>query len=224
MQSSGLPSWRLAISDTSQSLHFALYVRDSCQLEVLDVPVNPPRLGGNVIDRSRTFEGTYDAGADWQSWWHEMLVIQGTTALGTFLTSSSLDATNLIDESPYEWPKLDGITSRPALHNAIQLSHDDAIRWCNDYGNRLSMRGNRTVNLSHLPIAAIADRVINRFRVTPSMVRAAVWILGVQGEWSDFPLPGVLLCSEAVTADAAKMGSLIERAFVEGTKLNKGEL
>jgi hypothetical protein len=52
MRSVGDESWRLTVGDTSDLLHTALYVWDSCRLDVPDDPSIPQPLDGDVSDHS----------------------------------------------------------------------------------------------------------------------------------------------------------------------------
>ena len=222
MRRAGDESWRLAVGDTSDLLHTALYVRDSCRLDVPDDPSVPQPLDGDVSDHSAVFEPGVRlvAGAQWLSWWRKILVFEAAEALGTLELPEGpvghSDATAIVHELLFDWPELEALAPWPELRRAAQASRDDAVRWCGERSRRLAARDPRSRGLSHLPIAAIVLRVVKRAGVSPGRVRAGVSILGVRGDWSAVPVPGLLLCSASLAADAQKLAPLVESAFVSG--------
>src|SRR3954452_15981704 len=82
MPNAGSESWRFA-HDIDQSLHCALYLRDAIGLEVDDRAGNPPRLVGDIPDRSQSLdrEATTTAAARWPSWWRAVVGNQALTQL-----------------------------------------------------------------------------------------------------------------------------------------------
>jgi len=222
VRSVGDESWRLTVGDTSDLLHTALYVRDSCRLDVPDDPSVPPPLDGDVSDHSAVLEPGVRvvAGAQWLSWWRQILVFEAAEGLGTLEVPEGpfarADAILIVHEHLFDWPELEALASWPELGRAAKASRDDAVRWCSERGRRLAARDPRSRGLSHLPIAAIVQGVVQRAGVSPGRVRAAVSILGVRGDWSALPVPGLLLCSASLAADAQKLAPLVESAFVSG--------
>ena len=215
-------SWRLTVGDTSELLHTALYVRDSCRLEVPDDPSVPPPLDGEVSDRSTLLEpgARRGAGVQWLAWWPQILVFEAAEGLGTLEVHEGRfgrsDATVIVHEQLFDWPELVALASWPELCRAARASRDDAVRWCGERIRRLAARDPRSRGLSHLPIATIVQGVVQRAGVSPGRVRAAVSVLGVRGNWSARPLPGLLLCSASLAADAQKLAPLVESAFASG--------
>jgi hypothetical protein len=78
----GTESWQFA-HNIDQSLHCALYLRDAIGLKVEAQPDNPPRLVGDLPDRSQLLdrEATRTAAARWPSWWRAVLAHQAPSAL-----------------------------------------------------------------------------------------------------------------------------------------------
>jgi len=218
----GDESWRLTVGDTSDLLHTALYVRDSYRLDVPDDPSVPPPLDGDVSDHSAVLEPAIRlvAGAQWFSWWRQILIFEAAKALGTLEVPEGpfarSDAIVIVHEHLFDWPELEVLASWPELCRAARESRDDAVRWCGERGRRLATGDPSSRGLSHLPTAAIVQRVVQRAGVSPGRVRAAVSILGVRGDWSAVPLPGLLLCSASLAANAQKLAPLVESAFVSG--------
>ena len=221
MQRAGAESWSLSVDD-SELLHTALFVRDSCRLELPDsVPVPPP-LGGDVPDRSADLEPQLRviAGQQWISWWQEIVIYEGARSLGTLEKLDGpfgrVDRHLIVLEHLFDWPELTALSSWPELRTAVQLSHDDAVRWRRQRSRHLGMFDRWRRDLSEDPTSAIAQSVVERLHVSPGQVRAAVSILDVLGEWSAMPFPGLLLCSPSVVADAQRLLPLLDAAFVSG--------
>jgi hypothetical protein len=222
MRSVGDESWRLTVDDKSDLLHTALYVRDSCRLDVPDDPSVPQPLDGDVSDHSAVHGPGVRlvAGAQWLSWWRRILFFEAAEALGTLELPEGpfgrSDANAIVRGHLFDWPELEALASWPELGRAAQASRDDAVLWCGERSRRLATRDPRSRGLSHLPIATIVQGVVQRAGVSPGRVRAAVSILGVRGDWSAVPVPGLLLCSASLAADAQKLAPLVEFAFVSG--------
>ena len=223
MRRAGEESWHLSVDDNLGLPHLALYVRDACQLAIPDHSSVPPPLEGDVVDHSDVLDPAVRgvAGAQWFSWWKDILSVKTAEALRTLRFPDSqltpLHALVVVDEHLLDWPELDVLASRPELRRAVAACHDDAVRWRGDRSRRLFTRDPRTRGLAHLPVPAIAEGVIQRLGVSPARVRSATFILGVQGDWSARPFPGLLLCSASLAIDAQKLTPLLEAAFVSGT-------
>ncbi|NNN12627.1 MAG: hypothetical protein HKL81_02615, partial [Acidimicrobiaceae bacterium] len=188
MHSGDGESWRLAVGDKSDLLHTALYIRDSCRLDVPDDPSVPPPLDGEVSDHSGVLEPGVHlvAGSQWLSWWRQILVFEAAEVLGTLEVPDGpfarSDAMIIVREHLFDWPELEALASWSELGRAARVSRDDAVRWCGERGRHLLARDPRSRGLSHLPIAAIVQGIVQRAGVSPGRVRAAVSILGVRGD------------------------------------------
>lgn len=55
-----------------------------------------------------------------------------------------------------------------------------------------------------------------RLEVPFGRIRAAVFVLGVRGQWSALPLPGLLLTSPSLAADSGPLAPLLDAAFASG--------
>ena len=223
MRRVGEESWHLSVDDNLGMPHLALYVRDACRLAIPDDSSVPPPLDGGVVDHSDVIDPAVRGvtGAEWLLWWKKILSLKAAEALQTLRFAESqatpLNAGEFVDGHLLDWPELDVLAPRPELRRAVVACHDDAVRWLVDRSKRLGARDPGSRGLGHLPVPAIAEEVIRRLGVSPARVRAAVFVLGVQGRWSALPLPGLLICSASIAIDDRKISPLLEGAFVSGT-------
>lgn len=219
MQVSGRSSWRASISSGSTLPHRALFIRDSCRLPVPPHPANPPQLIGEVADHSAELSNARlaDAGSEWFLWWHEIVGYQVREA-------SSLPDDPVERSRPdyagytalFDWPELSVLQSKPALRRAAQVSGEDALRFRNAAKEALKQQLER-IDIPR-PVAAdpapIAESLIERLHLSPGQLSVTIEVLGVIGDWSYRPLPGVLVCSMAVAQDDEKIVPLIEATFL----------
>jgi hypothetical protein len=84
----------------------------------------------------------------------------------------------------FDWPTLDALASWPDLRDAVRESRDDAVRWAGDRKRRFVERGPLARGWGNVPIDEIAERVVERSSGRPGLVRAAVFLVGVRGDWS----------------------------------------
>lgn len=221
MQAAGEESWRFSVAD-NDLLHTALFVRDSCGLQLPEDASAPPPLGGGVPDLSATLDAALRdvAGAQWLLWWRDILDYEAAKALGTLEKLKGpfglLDRHLIVRGHLLDWPELDALASKPELREAVKASHDDAVRWRRQYSRHLGKFGSRPRHLVQQPISAIAQNVVDRIQVSAGRVRAALAILAVSGKWSTMPVPGFLLCSTSLAADTERLHPLLEAAFVSG--------
>lgn len=199
MRRAGRESWRLSVDDKCNLLHTAIVVRDACRLRLADDPSFPPPLEGDLPDHSAGLDPDLRviAGEQWAAWWQEVLIYEAAKALGTLELLDGpfgdLDSHVIVDQHLLDWPELDALASRPELRRAVQVSHDDAIRWQHERDRRLEGLDPRSLGLPHVPASGIAQKVSDRLGVSLGRVRAAVFILEVEGHCSARPLPGLLL-------------------------------
>lgn len=222
MFESGSESWRLTVDDNSNLLQVALYVRDACGLDVTVDHSIPPRLLGTVVDHrdDLTAQIRQSAGEQWMAWWQTIIALVGAQELGTLQLPSEpferLEAMTAVHESLLDWPELDGFGDRPALREAVRVSYEDATRWLSQRA-RGAVRGRRMrATYDGATLGSIVRALVERLGVEPGRLRAAVLVVGVEGDWSSLVAPGVLVCSESVTVAPARFAALVESAFVSG--------
>lgn len=132
MHRAGENTWRVGIDTCSQLAHVALYVRGACGLEVPPHSSVPPKLLGEVVDHAEQLSvgRRVLAGEEWLSWWQAILGLEGARENGTLkLPSGGIEGVEALAgayRSLLDWPHLDALAHRPALREAVRLSHEDA--------------------------------------------------------------------------------------------------
>lgn len=203
-------------------MHVALYVRDAFRLQIPESPTVPPPLEGGVVDHAGSIdaERRQRAGSQWASWWGEILRLEGAQALRTLRLPGDVDpieAMSAVHDRIFDWPTLDALSTWPELRDAVKESRDEAVRSAGDRKRRLVLGGpGAPGRLVDVAIGEIAQRIIGRSQVPPHLVRAAIFLLDVQGDWSTLVLPGVLCCSASLAHDSERMAVLVEEALASG--------
>jgi len=134
MRKAGTESWRFA-HDIDESLHCVLYLRHVLGLQIEDDGVIPPRLAGDVPDRSQVLgpASALAAAARWPSWWRAVVNQGAPTQLGPSSQQNGLQ--NWVREiatwhgpvfDPPEWASLEG---SPALRDAARTLWIESCRW-----------------------------------------------------------------------------------------------
>lgn len=217
MRKAGSESWRFA-HDIDESLHCVLYVRDALGLQVEDDGVIPPRLAGDVPDRSRLFgpESARAAAARWPSWWRAVVTRVAPTQLGPLSQQGGSQSWRrevatrhraVVD--PPEWASLEG---SPALRDAARTLWTESCRW---FG---------PAREPYLPPCCLdvfaweqvrdgAERAAGEHEMSPGEVNGCAQVLLVEGSWWHFIAPGVALCSIAAARDPAIAPVILKEAF-----------
>lgn len=222
MRRAGEESWRLSVDDTCDLLHTALFIRDACRLRPSDDSFLPPPLEGDLPDVSAGVDPDLceAAASQWGAWWQEILVYEGAKVLGTLELLDGpvghMDSHVIVHQHLLDWPELDALASQPELRRAVQVSHDHAVRWQQQWNRRLLGVDPRSRGLQHVTPSAIAQQVHDRLGVPFGRIRAAVFVLRVQGHWSALPLPGLLLTSASLAAENERLVRLLDSAFASG--------
>lgn len=210
MERSGDGSWSVAIDDSAWPIHAALYVRDACRLAPPHDPAAPPALTGEIADHvaALSAESRGRAGGQWSSWWKEILRLEGAFALETLRFSTTLDRLgemSAVRQRLLDWPALDALSSWPDLRDAVRASHDDAGAWFANRSRQLGRLQPRMRGLANVSLDQIVRGSGERPGLPAGRLRAAIFVLGVEGNWSALAAPGVLLCSSARKDDPQQM-------------------
>lgn len=214
-------SWRVSVDPRSTLLHQALFVRDAAGLLVESTSEIPPRLRGDIPDRSGLFSMDWRAsgGVGWTSWWHELVRWAALPRLVSLLSDSAFTRRppgGYPFPAPPPFPVGDeeDESSGTELQRVLEL----AAQWSPTL--RAELRGARGPSLFTLGdnerIGSIARETATRLGVPLEAMRAVILTLAVSGEWSHRPLEGVLLCSESAMESEVLFATLLADTFVTG--------
>lgn len=214
-------SWRVSVDLRPTILHEALFLRDAAGLLVESTSEIPPRLRGDIPDRSGYFSMDWraSAGVRWTSWWHELVRWAALPRLASLLSDSAFTRRPPSGSSfsvPPSFPVGDqeDESSITELQRVLEL----AAQWSPT--PRAELRETRGPSLFTLDdnerIGSIARATAARLGVPLEAMRAAILTLAVSGEWSHQPLEGVLLCSEGAMENEVLFATLLADTFVSG--------
>jgi hypothetical protein len=97
----------------------------------------------------------------------------------------------------------------PLLRDAAMRTWKQGVEWSTQYQSRSLRRGSPLQKI-------VAESVIREKKVAPERVKASVLLLSVEGKWSYFPEPGLLLCSEETYEDEDLYAIELQKAFEAG--------
>ena len=217
MRKAGSESWRFT-HDIDQSLHCVLHLRDTIGLKVDDGPDNPPRLVGDIPDRSQLLdrEATRTAAARWPSWWRAVVGNQALTQVRS--SSEHTDSRAWLRElaaryrlvvDPPEWASL---ADSPALQDAARALWDEGCEWFGPAREPyLPLSGQDVLAWEQVRVGA--ERAAVEHDVTRVAINGCALVLLVEGSWWTLPTPGAALCSIAAARDAATTPVILEAVF-----------
>lgn len=222
MRTAGHGSWSFAI-DVPTLSHVALFVRDACGLQVAHSATIPPPLSQDVPDRSPLLSSAAReaAGAEWPSLWDAIEVCEGAA----LLEASPVQGYAIRQARPVscqkrllDWPNLEPLSERPALRDAFQLTYNEGTEWFAQRRRSIVGNGNDAARnlVGYGMVGAIAEAVVAEHAAPSEPVCCSMLVLDVKGNWFQFPIPGVLACSEEIVRDKGALRPLLEEAFRTG--------
>jgi len=212
MQQEGSESWRFA-HDIDQMLHAVLYVRDSLGLDVEEARSIPPRLAGDVPDRSILLDSDarHEGARDWPHWWSNAVAVRGTTELGprdaekeTWRREVGVRQ-NLVADPP-AWSSLSG---QPALQDGARSLYLEGCRWLSSARRPFLPPLNRDVFKWEL-VRDVAEATAAEHGVNLGVINGCALVLVVEGIWWDLVAPGVALCSIAAATAPSSTVAILE--------------
>jgi hypothetical protein len=214
-------SWRVSVDLKPTILREALFLRDAAGLFVESTSEIPPRLRGDIPDRSGylSMEWRASAGVRWTSWWHELVRWAALPRLASLLSDSAFtrrppSGSSFSPPPPFPVGDQEDESSVIELQRVLEL----AAQWSST--PRTELRQTRGPSLFTLDdnerIGSIARATAARLEVPLEAMRAAILTLAVSGEWSHQPLEGVLLCSEGAMENEVLFATLLADTFVSG--------
>lgn len=219
IQRVGDGSWRFG-EDVPQIPHGLLFVRDALRLDVAATAGVPPRLAGDVSDRSELLDVSLrgEAAALWPAWWADVVAMEVSRNVGTppggdhreWMQGLGRRLARLIDP-----PKWHSLADRPALQAAAKAAFAEGCRWADARlpALRPPARGplfgwERTRDAAKL----VADEL----GVDVGVLNGCAIVLLVEGIWSEPAPPGAVLCSLQAAEDPETAAAVVRQAFTSG--------
>jgi hypothetical protein len=199
----GSESWRFEKS-IDELPHVALYVRDALRLEIDNEETDPPRLAGDIADRSDWLDETTrrDAAREWPAWWDAIIgpvaeapsLPEGGSASGRQRASRHIQYLD-----PPFW---DSLTDHPALRQALTAAFDEASRFAEDLRRRVITESPRpSPDFPYEVIRRAAEAVAAAAGVSLGVLDASASVIYVEGSWWRVPRRGELLSSIGAARD-----------------------
>jgi hypothetical protein len=221
MRRAGSASWRFA-EGISKMPVAALFVRDAVGLGVPPGAELPPRLDGEVPDRSGLVSAGQRraAGAEWVGWWeavvaHHVGLQQGAPHGAderAWLRQQVVQAGALFDP-----PDFASLAGRSALRDVLRTTFADALRWADDQSRTLlTPPHGHPGQFDYETVRSVAEQVAQRHRVSPNAVRGCAIVLPVESIWWRRCSPGAILCSAHAARDPDAARAALTDAFDSG--------
>lgn len=221
MRRAGSASWRFAEGINKMPVA-ALFVRDAVGLGVPPGAELPPRLDGEVPDRSGLVSAGQRraAGAEWVGWWeavvaHHVGLQQGAPHGAderAWLQQQVVQAGALFDP-----PDFASLAGRSALRDVLRTTFADALRWADDHSRTLLMPPHgHPGQFDYETVRSVAEQVAQRHRVSPNAVRGCALVLPVESIWWRRCSPGAILCSAHAARDPDAARAALTDAFDSG--------
>ena len=221
MRRAGSASWRFAEGINKMPVA-ALFVRDAVGLGVPPGAELPPRLDGEVPDRSGLVSAGQRraAGAEWVGWWeavvaHHVGLQQGAPHGAderAWLRQQVVQAGALFDP-----PDFASLAGRSALRDVLRTTFADALRWADDQSRTLLMPPHgHPGQFDYETVRSVAEQVAQRHRVSPNAVRGCAIVLPVESSWWRRCSPGAILCSAHAARDPDAARAALTDAFDSG--------
>ena len=212
MRQEGSESWRFA-HDIDQVLHAVLYVRDSLGLDVEEARAIPPRLAGDVPDRSNLLNSVarHEVARDWPHWWSKAVAVRGTTELGPRDAQKEawlreIGARHNLVADPPDWSSLSG---QPALQDAARSLYVEGCQWFSSARRPFLPPLNRDVFKWEL-VRDVAEATAAEHGVNVGVINGCALVLVVEGSWWELVSPGVALCSVAAATTPDSTVAILE--------------
>jgi hypothetical protein len=216
MRRAGRESWRFA-HNIDQSLHALLYVRDALDLDVDRGGSLPPRLKGDLPERSGLLDANsrQRAGLEWPSWWDNVL----GERVGFELESRpegtdqrrwmrELVERRLVADHP-EWASL---ADRPALQAAARELWTEGCRWAGTTRRPLLPPTRHDIFRWDL-VRDVAEDCAARNHVGIGAIKGCALVLIVEGIWWEVVAPGAAVCSVSAAVEPESARAILSEVF-----------
>jgi len=216
MRQAGRESWRFA-HDIDQNLHALLYVRDALDLSVDRGRSVPPRLKGDLPERSRLLDSDsrHHAALEWPSWWDHVLGERVGFELGSRPEGTDqrrlrreLAERRLVADHP-EWASL---ADRPALQSAARALWTEGCRWA-DAARRPLLPPTRHDIFRWDLVRDVAEDCAARNHVGIGAINGCALVLIVEGTWWELVAPGAAVCSVSAAVEPESAKAVLDEVF-----------
>jgi hypothetical protein len=215
MKRVGSESWRFEKS-IDELPHVALYVRDALRLEIVNQASNPPRLAGDIADRSDRLDAMIrrDTAREWPVWWEAIIgsvdeassLPEGGTAFGRQRASRHVQY--------FDPPFWDSLTDLPALRQAVSVTFDEASQFAEDVRRRAIIESPRpSPDFPYDLIRRAAEAVAAEAGVSIGVLDASASVIYVDGSWWRVLRRGELLSSIGAARDPDHAYSALTAVF-----------
>lgn len=217
MRRIGSESWRFS-HDIDHTLHALLYIRDALGLEVDDAGATPPRLSGDVADRSAMLDTAIrrQAAREWPSWWQAAVAQRARTELkprpsraGRHEWMREVALRHHLVADPPEWSSL---AERPALRAAARLLWDESCRWFTP-ARQPYLPPERGDVFAWELVRDAAERAGASHQASPGTVNGCALVLVVDQAWWQLFTPGVALCSASAATNPDTTAAILAEVF-----------
>jgi hypothetical protein len=216
----GSQSWKLT-SDIAELPHVALYVRDAAAIGSGPDGALPPRLQGEIPDRSFVLDDHERARAEseWRAWWGRVIAFETDERPA----GSELDTRRRLMERARQHqrvadpPAFQSLDDSPALQGAVRSLFEEARTWFR--ARERAWRPPRAKVFDGRVAKRAAEHVAQTEDVPMGRLRARVQLLLVEGDWWQRPSDGVMLYSPSLLADDAALEQLLRDTFASAAGL-----
>jgi hypothetical protein len=205
-------SWRITSAVASATLHATLFLRDAFHLKPDDESVIPPRLVGEVPDLSALVSNldVREAAIAWTPWFERALDFECDSLVESPEVGTSRDRDRAGFFDP---PEFASLWAWPALRSVARAAHREALRWSKFHATWSNDALRHALRDS--AVASVAWETCAALHVSPSRIRASILVLDVEGEWTTYPRPGLLVCSANVLRREALLHDALRETFLK---------
>jgi hypothetical protein len=193
-----------------------LYVRDALRVDVEETRGIPPRLAGDLPDRSGLLgpESLREVARDWTAWWNNAVTLKARTELGSPSAGTEQRLREVAERhrlvaDPPEWSSLSG---SPALQRAVQSLYVEGCRWFSPARQPFLPPARSDVFKWEL-VRDVAEATAGEHKVSVGVINGCALVLVVEGGWWEVISPGVALCSVAAATDPESTMAILREVF-----------
>ncbi len=214
----GSESWRFA-EDLGQIPHAMLFVRDALRLDTGSGTGIPPRLAGEIPDRSSLLDSAVraEAARQWAAWWRGVIGAEPSAHLGPGTVDPAGQRQVLENYRQIVDPTVRGtsLAGWSVLQPAAEALFTEGCRWADAARQPLLPPARMRPGMFdwHL-VRDTAEAVAAEAGV--GVIDGSVSLLLVEGTWWELAAPQLVLCSVAAVEDPQVARAILHRVFTSG--------